>query len=88
MEPKPAVTLMEAQSTIGELSLRFTVTGGSLFDLDRDSQQRVLRIGALVKAAGENGQPKERKERKTRTPREVRWRYSDGLQEPEAAAKE
>jgi hypothetical protein len=52
MSEKQTGTLIEVESSIGETVLKFTVTGGSLFDLELADQNKVLRIGKMVKQAG------------------------------------
>lgn len=49
---KQTGTLIEAESSIGDVHLKFIVTGGSLFDLELADQNKVLRIGKMVKQAG------------------------------------
>jgi len=62
--------ITEIETQVGGLLLKFTVTpvgeGASLFDLDARQQNAILRIGKMVKAAGENGAPKERRTRRPR----------------------
>jgi len=67
--------ITEIETQVGGLLLKFTVTptgegGSSLFDLDTRQQNTILRIGKMVKAAGENGGSHFPKEKRGRKPRQ------------------